>query len=150
MSGVVGDDSGPARTGTDSLEGLAHSLTSAFERSDWSAMAALYEIDGEILSAGRPRVAGRATIEALLRAFPPVHARRTRCSVTDVQASGDLGWILFDVATRETATEGGDPIERLSRVALLSRRTAGRWHIWRDFDGASPDAARLHALLEAG
>jgi len=135
-------------TGSASLEEIAERLTAAFEASDWAAMAALYEPDGEILSAGRPRVAGRERILALLSAFPPVHARRVRNGVTDVQHSGDLGWIIFDVATRERAREGDEPVERVSRVALLCRRTDGRWHIWRDVDGASPDAERMRQLLE--
>jgi uncharacterized protein (TIGR02246 family) len=137
-------------TGAPDLETVARRLTAAFEASDWAAMAALYEPDGEILSAGRPRVAGRATIEALLGKFPPVHERRSRNAITDVQQSGDLGWVLFDVATREIAEPGAAPVERLSRVALLCRRHAGRWHIWRDVDGPSPDAMRLRELLDAG
>lgn len=135
-------------TGAPDLESVARGLTAAFEASDWAAMAALYEPDGEILSAGRPRIAGRANIEALLRQFPPVHARKSRNALTDVQQSGDLGWVLFDVATREVAQPGDAPVERLSRVALLCRRHAGRWHIWRDVDGPSPDAPRMRALLD--
>lgn len=135
-------------TGSHGLEDLAAQLTAAFEASDWATMAALYEPDGEILSAGRPLVAGRERILKLLSAFPPVHARRVRNGVTDVQQSGDLGWVVFDVATREVAHEGDAPVERLSRVALLCRRSSGRWHIWRDVDGASPDAERMRQLLE--
>lgn len=135
-------------TGAADLEDVARRLTAAFEASDWAAMAALYEPDGEILSAGRPRIAGRATIEALLRQFPPVHQRKSRNALTDLQQSGDLGWVLFDVATREIANPGDAPVERLSRVALLCRRHAGRWHIWRDVDGPSPDTARMRALLD--
>ncbi|MCU0760915.1 MAG: nuclear transport factor 2 family protein [Steroidobacteraceae bacterium] len=135
-------------TGASDLESVARALTAAFEASDWAAMAALYEPDGEILSAGRPRIAGRATIEALLRQFPPVHLRKSRNALTDVQQSGDLGWVLFDVATREVAKPGEAPVERLSRVALLCRRRDGRWHIWRDVDGPSPDPQRMRELLD--
>jgi uncharacterized protein (TIGR02246 family) len=135
-------------TSAPDLETVAQRLTAAFEASDWAAMAALYEPDGEILSAGRPRVAGRATIEALLAKFPPVHERRSRNAITDVQQSGDLGWVLFDVATREIAEPGAAPAERLSRVALLCRRHEARWHIWRDVDGPSPDPQRLRDLLD--
>jgi len=135
-------------TGAPDLETIARRLTAAFEASDWGAMAALYEPDGEILSAGRPRLAGRSRIEALLRAFPPVHLRRSRNAITDVQQSGDLGWVLFDVATREIAQPGEAPVERLSRVALLCRRREGRWHIWRDVDGDSPDPQRMRELLD--
>ncbi len=116
-------------TGAPDLETLARRLTAAFEASDWGAMVALYEPDGEILSAGRPRIAGRTTIESLLRAFPPAHLRRSRQAITDVQQSGDPA------------------VERLSRVALLCRRREGSWHIWRDVDGPSPDAARMRELL---
>lgn len=135
-------------TGAETLEDVARRLTAAFERSDWDAMADLYAPDGEILSAGRPRFAGRETVRGLLRAFPPVHARRCRNGVTDVQQQGDLGWILFDVATREVPRAGEAAVERLSRVALLCRRIDGRWHIWRDVDGPSPDDARRQALLD--
>jgi uncharacterized protein (TIGR02246 family) len=136
-------------TGAADLETVARQLTAAFEASDWAAMAALYEPEGQILSADRPGLAGRARIESLLRAFTPVHERRSRNAITDVQQSGDLGWVLFDVATREIAEPGAAPVERLSRVALLCRRHEGRWHIWRDVDGPSPDAQRLRELLDA-
>jgi len=134
-------------TGAPDLETLARRLTAAFEASDWGAMVALYEPDGEILSADRPRIAGRTTIESLLRAFPPAHLRRSCQAITDVQQSGDLGWVLFDVATHEIAQPGDPAVERLSRVALLCRRREGSWHIWRDVDGPSPDAARMRELL---
>ncbi len=137
-------------TGAETLEDVARRLTAAFQASNWSAMAALYCTDGEILSAGRPRLAGRERIEALLSAFPAVHSRTSRNAITDVQQHGDLGWVLFDVATREVANAGEAPVERLSRVALLCRRIEGRWHIWRDVDGPSPDADRMRVLLDPG
>jgi uncharacterized protein (TIGR02246 family) len=137
-------------TGAETLEDVARALTAAYEASDWSAMAALYCIDGEILSAGRPRLAGRGRIEALLEAFPPAHSRLSRNAITDVQQQGDLGWVLFDVATREVANAAATPVERVSRVALLCRRIDGRWHIWRDVDGPSPDTDRMRQLLDRG
>ena len=137
-------------TGAETLENVARRLTAAYAASDWSAMAALYCIDGEILSAGRPRLAGRERIEALLKTFPPAHSRTSRNAITDVQQQGDFGWVLFDVATREVAHAGETPVERLSRVALLCRRLDGRWHIWRDVDGPSPDTERMRQLLDGG
>ncbi len=137
-------------TGAETLEDVARALTAAYEASDWSAMAALYCIDGEILSAGRPRLAGRGRIEALLEAFPPAHSRLSRNAITDVQQQGDLGWVLFDVATREVANAAATPVERVSRVALLCRRIDSRWHIWRDVDGPSPDTDRMRQLLDRG
>ena len=83
----------------------------------------------------------------LLRAFPPAHLRKSRNAITDVQQSGDLGWVLFDVATHEVPQPGEPAVERLSRVALLCRRHEGSWHIWRDVDGPSPDTARMRELL---
>ena len=77
-----------------------------------------------------------------------MHRRKSRNAVTDVQQSGDLGWVVFDVATHEIAQPGDVPVERLSRVALLCRRREGRWLIWRDVDGASPDPRRMRELLD--
>ena len=49
-------------------------------------MAALYEPDGEILSAGRPRVAGRATREAVLKTSTGPRPTRSGCRNCSVRA----------------------------------------------------------------
>jgi ketosteroid isomerase-like protein len=111
----------------------------AYDRSDWTAMRALYTDDAWLMTDKAPLAGSADAIINYLRRFKDMGAKvKFRFENEDVSIQGKLGVVVAKYWM--TAELPGRPaIKTAGRSLLIYKKQGKRWLLWRDMDNTTPD-----------
>lgn len=121
----------------DEIRNATHELAAALLRGDAPAAAALYAVDGKLLTPAAELVTGREQIEAYWRAGIAFGLAGVELSATDLDVGADLAVEIGRYQLRLEPEAGAAVADRGKYVVLHRRQSDGSWR--RVVDVFNPD-----------
>ncbi|HZI65911.1 MAG TPA: SgcJ/EcaC family oxidoreductase [Thermoanaerobaculia bacterium] len=132
------------------VEVLGKSFTTAFNRGDIPAVAALYATDAMALPPESETLKGRAAIEAMWKGVREMGVQSIEFTVLDVQSSGIL-MVETGKATMQVAGAGAaQATVSVKYVVVWKKQKDGTWKISHDIWNSLPTPAPTATPAPAG
>lgn len=123
----------------ESIRAASSQFADRFNSHDMAALASAYSADARVIPPNLEMIVGRDNIQALFEQFNA----NIELTITDLQVSGDMGYVLGEY-TLVFPTEEGDPVTDTGNYVEIWKKVNGTWmfdlDIWNtNISNAMPD-----------
>lgn len=115
---------------------LAEDWRSGWLAGDADALLSLYADDPVLMPWGQPTVFGKDAIRPLYQSVFKDYTIKSKTTLRDVEASGDLGYFWCTYALTATPKAGGESLEEEGKSVFIVKREHGAWKIARLMDNS--------------
>jgi len=121
----------------DAIKQLAEDWRSGWLAGDAEALLSLYADDPVLMPSGQPAVFGKDAIRPLYQSVLKEYIFKSQTRLTDIEASGDLGYFWSTYKLTATPKAGGESFEEEGKsVFIVKRQHGGAWKISRLIDNS--------------